>query len=598
MKKSTIFNNAYPDTTPNTSEVKNISLSETLARTKNSMPDLLNHSPKEREIKQIVNDKIKNMLGIFCLLCICLNFSAQPIQQWIGNHNGTSNQLDYGRVIQVDASGNSYIGGSVTNTGAGKDITVIKYNSAGVQQWIAIYNGTSSSDDWIYGMAIDNGGNVYATGFTTTSASGKDFVLVKFNSAGSFQWAKQYNGPANLDDNANHITIDPWGNVAITGISKGLSTADDYATVKYSPSGSQLWVRRYDGPANAVDDARTIASDRSGNFYVSGGSTGIGSDYDFATVKYDSTGTQMWAARYNGPKNNYDLVYYQGSVVVDSLKNVYITGYSTGLDSTLDYATIKYDSLGNQVWLRRFSTETGGTDYADALHIDKALNVYVTGGSFKTGSDYEFATIKYDPNGNQQWIAYYNGTGNGWDEAYGVLTDDSLNVYVGGRSPGATTSADYQLVKYSPSGNQVWQIRYNHNGYDWPFNLRRDPTGCLFLGGWTSPANGMADMTIIKYCQSPLGVDEIGNANSKVEIYPNPSNDFFSIKVLSSRPLHRVSYKVYDSIGKEVFKKEISTEDWFLNDKLPTSDFQPGIYFIQLNINGEFLTKKIVLERF
>ncbi len=552
----------------------------------------------EPAIKNWLKEKVSKMLLSSCLLFCSFQIFSQPIQQWIGNHNGTSNQLDYGRVIQVDVSGNSYIGGSVSNTGAGKDITVIKYNPQGVQQWIATYNGAANSDDWIYGMAIDNSGNAYATGYTNTSSSGKDFIVVKFNSMGAFQWAKQYNGSANLDDNANHITIDPWGNIAITGISKGTGTGDDYATVKYSPAGTQLWVQRYNGPASAVDDARTITSDKSGNFYVSGGSTGIGSDYDYATIKYDSAGTQKWVARYNGPKNAYDLVYYQGSVVVDTLKNVYITGYSTGLDSTLDYATIKYDSLGNQLWVQRFLTEAGGTDYADAIHVDKALNVYVTGGSFKTGSDYEFATIKYNAAGNQQWVAYYNGTGNNWDEAYGVLTDDSLNVYVGGRSPGATTSADYQLVKYSPTGNQLWEIRYVHNGYDWPFNLRRDPTGCLFLGGWTSPANGMADMTIVKYCQSPLGIETQSLKKIDFNVFPNPASDFVTIELQSYSSVNNLAYTIFDYTGSQVVSGEnivLSPDN--ISIKISTTDLKEGIYFIRVNTEEFSTSKKLIIQK-
>ena len=126
------------------------------------------------------------------------------------------------------------------------------------------------------------------------------------------------------------------------------------------------------------------------------------------------------------------------SVLVDGKQNA-MTGFGTqtGLDNIpasaierieiINNPSSKYDANGNQLWLARFSYEPGGTDYADAIHVDDSLNVYVTGGSYKTGNDYEFATVKYNPAGVQAWVAYYNGTGNSWDEAYGVLTDDSLN---------------------------------------------------------------------------------------------------------------------------------------------------------------------------
>lgn len=498
---------------------------------------------------------------------------AQPAQEWARNFNGSSNQLDYGRALQIDANGNSYIAGTVSSLGSGKDIAVIKYNSQGVQQWLATYNGTNNNDDWAYAVVIDSAGNSYVTGFTTTQSSGKDFITVKFDSSGSFQWVQQYDGTGNADDAANHIAIDPWANVSVTGISKGNGTGDDYVTIKYDATGAQLWLARYDGPASGTDDARTITADAQGNVYVSGGSVGLGSDYDFTTIKYDTAGTQQWVALYNGPANAYDLVYYQGSIVVDSLGNVYITGYSTGTDSTLDYATIKYNSLGIQLWAVRFSTEINGTDYADNITIDDSLNVYITGASKNTPNDFDFATVKYDSSGVQQWVVYYNGTGNSWDEAYGVVTDDSLNVYILGRSPGTGTSTDFVTLKYDANGNLIWEMRYPNPGYDWPFVLRYAPDRSLYAGGWTSPSNGMADFCVIKYSQTPLGFGPESNEDNDLHVYPNPTSGklFFSYSNTTSL-MHVI---IYDVNGRNVLEAQIDP-----GSALDIAVLEKGIYIV------------------
>src|SRR6266851_3101023 len=100
----------------------------------------------------------------------------------------------------------------------------------------------------------------------------------------------------------------------------------------------EQWVARYTGP---VGDAQplAIAVDDKGNSYVTGWSRGVGTGYDYATVKYDSEGNEVWVARYNGPGNWDDIA---TAVAVDAEGDVYVTGSSYGLGTQYDYATVKY----------------------------------------------------------------------------------------------------------------------------------------------------------------------------------------------------------------------------------------------------------------
>lgn len=149
------------------------------------------------------------------------------------------------------------------------------------------------------------------------------------------------------------------------------------------PSYSQIfeeWVQRYNGPGNSSDVAQSMALDNMGNIYIAGRSTGIGSDIDYSIIKYNSNGIQQWEKRYNGPGNGWDAA---RSIAVDVSGNVYVTGYSDGGSSSWDYATIKYNSSGVQQWVQRYNGPIGNSiDEASSIAVDVSGNVYVSGSSY------------------------------------------------------------------------------------------------------------------------------------------------------------------------------------------------------------------------
>src|SRR5262249_24373065 len=215
------------------------------------------------------------------------------------------------------------------------------------------------------------------------------------------------------------------------------------------PSGvAQEWIAFYNG-GFGFDVASGMAVDDSGNIYVTGSSVGPGSCNfycsDYATIKYDPSGTQQWVTRYNGPANDDD---HPAAIAVDNSGNVYVTGASLGSAwPNYDYATIKDDTTGNQLWVARYNGPGNDMDFANAIAVDASGNVYVTGSSRGAGGDFDYATVKYDSSGQQQWIARYNGPGNVDDEAYGIAVDASGNVYVTGDSGGSGSGNDYATIK-------------------------------------------------------------------------------------------------------------------------------------------------------
>ena len=101
--------------------------------------------------------------------------------------------------------------------------------------------------------------------------------------------SKRYNGPANSGDQARSVEVDSAGNVVVTGSSYGI-TGYDYYTAKYAAAdGALLWEKRYNGPAKGNDTAYSLALGPNGMVAVTGssdGNFGPGFTPDYATVVY------------------------------------------------------------------------------------------------------------------------------------------------------------------------------------------------------------------------------------------------------------------------------------------------------------------------
>jgi uncharacterized delta-60 repeat protein len=434
-----------------------------------------------------------SLLVLFILLLSGGCFKEQPpvTEQWVQTYKGSANLLDIADAIAVDAAGNVYVTGSSVDSSTDCDSATIKYNSAGIQQWAQRYNGPANGVDNAYAMAVDNTGNVYVTGKSEDLGKDSDYVTIKYDGNGNQLWVARYKGPGDSFDWAMAIAIDGDGNVYITGRSK-----DDYATVKYDCAGNQLWVARYNGPDNSFDWANAIAVDKAGNVYVTGSSLRNVPVSDYATIKYDGDGNQLWVARSNELGSGINT---GRAIAVDVAGNVYVTGdIGKGPGTSADYATIKYSSDGNQLWAAKYNGPDNGNDYALSIAIDTAGNVYVTGASGKSAGDSDYATVKYNSDGKQLWVARYKGSVISNDWANAIALDIAGNVYITGSS-----QSDCVTIKYDSDGNQLWIVRYAgpDNSYDWVNAIALDATGNVYITGESGEGNKDVDYLTVKYSQ-------------------------------------------------------------------------------------------------
>ena len=362
-------------------------------------------------------------------------------------------------------------------------------------EWIARYNDSNTVNYRESAMVTDADGNVYVTGEFGTTNGTENYVTLKYNSYGLLLWRSIYNGPANDFDYPLSITTDNKKNVYVTGYS--FSIGFDYATVKYNSNGTEQWAARYKGPV-FQDYATVVKTDNFNNVYVTGYSQGVNSDYDYLTIKYNESGIEQWVRRYNGTGNGYDKA---TAMVIDDSGNVIVTGYSSGIgiSNYYDFATIKYSPNGDIRWVERYNSSSNFLARAYAIVVDRNGNVYVTGESDSIYQDY--TTVKYNNNGTLQWVARYDGPDSvieiDSDIAYAIALDSAGNILVTG-----SCSYDFVTVKYDSNGIQHWVGRYKglDSTYDEAFALAADKFNNVYVTGYTSGGPGaFADYTTIKY---------------------------------------------------------------------------------------------------
>ena len=380
---------------------------------------------------------------------------------------------DEGEIFANLVSGKSLTPTELAQLKGENDHAVINLGGQAVEIEMAFSFGTTgyrqfgtSGGDSGSGVSSDSYGNIYVTGYTNGSLPGNtnfgnnDFFVAKYDVYGNRLWVKQF-GSA-YSDYATGISSESSGNTYVSGRTEG---GEDAFVAKYNANGNQLWMAQFG--TSGYDSATGVSSDGSGNVYVSGytdGSfpsyTNLGS-YDAFVAKYDTSGNPVWVKQFSTSSHD-----YAEGISSDSNGNVYVSGKTFG--SFLGYTNLglydafvaKYDGNGNQLWLRQFGTS--GDDEITGISSDSSNNVYVTGSTkgglpgYSNLGSYDAFVAKYDGNGNQLWLRQFGTSGN--DEITGISRDIDNNVYVTGYTTGSLPG------NINAGGSDAFVAKYNANG--------------------------------------------------------------------------------------------------------------------------------------
>ncbi len=397
-------------------------------------------------------------------------------QLW--NYSWGTNEGEWGGKIAVDSSDYIYyIGSTWGHGGPSANVGLVKFNTAGVIQWARYWGpgGYDSPAD----LVIDSSDNIYIVAASDTRGlGGRDVALIKYDSAGILLWDTAWGSTGY--DQPRGIALDNLGNIYITGMTDSYGAGDyDIFVTKFDGVPNQLWNFTWGGINS--DIARDLVFDTSNNMYIGGYTESFGSgSSDLVSIKYDNSGIQQWNKTWGGT----DYEECRG-IKIDSSNNTYITGLVNSFNTiTTNALILKYNNTGVEEWYKTWDGES--KDECRKIAFDSLGNYYIAGISevFSKGGR-DAIVIKYDPSGIHQWNVTWGG--HEAEEAHSIAIDSYDDIYITGstESFGPGDSCAF-LLKYNSNGDLQWNFTWGGNYVESGSGIAFDSLGDVYMGGSTS----------------------------------------------------------------------------------------------------------------
>jgi hypothetical protein len=293
-----------------------------------------------------------------------VKLNSSGVEQWEQTYSSSNYNTAENNSIALDPSGNIYVTGQAVGSelifrireppliiSTGADFITIKYSPAGVQQWVARYNGSGNTNDYPHAIAVDASGNSYVTG-----QSGNYGFTIAYNTNGGTLWSDLNTAVTNN----SAIALDPSGNIVAAGYLLSNPTIT-YVLKKYTPAGAESWLSTYFGNAYTSSQPYhfgfgqnvALAIDGAGNCYIAGtkGSTTDPSTAtsDWVTAAFNSSGGYEWAEIYSDPFYTNDVpshiaIVNPTSPLITAMASVYVVGVNNYLNGSQgEYTAVKYN---------------------------------------------------------------------------------------------------------------------------------------------------------------------------------------------------------------------------------------------------------------
>ncbi len=532
----------------------------------------------------------------------------------------------------LDNMGNAYV--ALMNPATPWAIAVQKYSSAnGTLLWTTEIPGASfNGQEWQVRpkyLTSDNN-HIYVGGTKfQPGVSGTSMLAVKINLDGDIQWTETFKG-SGIHANAKSITVDQAGNVYVAGDAG--NTSIDYCVVKYGPAGNLIWNAFLDGDVyHNTDIAESVLVDNAGNVYITGYNQISPNQTDIVTVKYSQDGVFQWKQSYGNPGYVDNNAYYLKMTDDGDLLVGGYSAYENPYPGTgKDYILLKYTSSGSLVWDARYDHNNFLNDHPFDFDMGPSGDVYICGITMKSCSVYKYVTmVKVNPQGEVVWdIRVPNLYGTPWEIE--VIGDDDFVVAAGAFD--SIQVDDATTIRYQAAPPPVYEadildvyfesqiappvfdyenrkvIATVHDTANLetlvPF-ITRSPHSCMYPEDeiptsfietvWYNITS--FDETIENWWRvavegGHVSVDIL--ENEPIRIFPNPAKETLWLAELNKLKGNK-EIGIYDLNGWMLIEKHIPTLSEVL--ELDISNLTSGIYFCRITAKDLSITKKIIIQR-
>jgi hypothetical protein len=416
---------------------------------------------------------------------------------WLQAYPPVGSGVDRGSAVAVGNGGTVYAAGTLgAGQGGSSDIVLVARAADGSLLWATPYDGPGHGPDVATSVAVSPAGAIYVAGQTTRAGS-RDLVVLKFSSAGELLWPRFIGGAAG-PDKANALALDRSGNVLVAGYNSRHGSRANAALAKYTPAGTKLWLRIWDGAAHRADKGADVAVDRSGNAVVVG-STDLARSSQTAALllKYSASGELLWVRRQSGGTHGDALT----SVALGANGVVFAGGHTRFQRSGIDALLVKYSAAGAAGWKWVVTGMQDGRDEIADIAVDSGGWVHAAGSTAALGTHPDGLVMSAAPNGLSRSWKTYDGGGHLAD-AFGTIACDAAgDVFVGGFTTSDTGVTSAVVAQYARDLSQrLWLTTYKGTadaGANQAVSLTL-ASGAVFLVGTMVDAVTGSDLALAK----------------------------------------------------------------------------------------------------